>query len=535
MSSKRRNLLILAFVFGLIALSAVVILNQPTKLGLDLKGGVELVYEGTPTGQVEEVTGEDIERSINIIRERIDRLGVAEPEVSRLGNTQITVSLPDVTNAQRAIDQVGTTAQLYFYDWEPNLIGPEKVISGRPGQPPPRPVLKASEKRWEDVKRDPKKPQNAQLIAAGAYPTAYEAALLGSEQEPAKNCENCSVAKPRFYLFERKSPHELVAGPGAEPERPLRQPDRRKTAEERDRPRSSRRHHPGLRIPGRPRIRRAGPEHQAGLVRDQRRPGALGHRHHRPRTDPGEFSEPVVAFKFTDDGREAFHEVTRQIARRGESSSIGLLGGQNAEERSGHFAVVLDNEVETRPIVNYAENPDGIDGRTGAQISGGFHRHHRGAGPGDDPADRRPADQPEADQPDPGLGDARLPGARRRHQSGGHRPDPRGPLPAPLLPLPRPDRVDRARRLRGDLLRADQADPDHPDPAGHRRPGADDRGGGRLEHRHLRANKGGGARRADDVERDRRRLQTRDQRRSSTRTSSPCSPPSSSSSWRPRG
>ena len=33
---------------------------------------------------------------------------------------------------------------------------------------------------------------------------------------------------------------------------------------------------------------------------------------------------------------------------------------------------MLDNEVKTRPIINYAQNPDGIDGRTGAQISGGF-------------------------------------------------------------------------------------------------------------------------------------------------------------------
>ena len=34
---------------------------------------------------------------------------------------------------------------------------------------------------------------------------------------------------------------------------------------------------------------------------------------------------------------------------------------------------MLDNEVKTRPIINYAQNPDGIDGRTGAQISGGFN------------------------------------------------------------------------------------------------------------------------------------------------------------------
>ncbi|HEU4944232.1 MAG TPA: hypothetical protein VFT10_03635, partial [Solirubrobacterales bacterium] len=128
MARRRGNLFVLVFVLALIVVSGLVVASKPTRLGLDLKGGVELIYQGTPTGQVTEVRGEDIERSIDIIRERIDKLGVAEPEVSRLGTTEISVSLPDVTNAQRAIDQVGTTAQLYFYDWEPNLIGREKAI-----------------------------------------------------------------------------------------------------------------------------------------------------------------------------------------------------------------------------------------------------------------------------------------------------------------------------------------------------------------------------------------------------------------------
>jgi SecD/SecF fusion protein len=112
MGNRRRYLFVLAFVLGLVIASALVIANTSTKLGLDLKGGVELVYQGQPTGQVKEVTGEDIDRAIEIIRERIDQFGVSEPEVARLGTDQITVSLPDVDNAQRAIDQVGTTAQL---------------------------------------------------------------------------------------------------------------------------------------------------------------------------------------------------------------------------------------------------------------------------------------------------------------------------------------------------------------------------------------------------------------------------------------
>src|SRR5437764_307111 len=53
-----------------------------------------------------------------------DALGVSEPEIQRSGSDQISIGLPAVKNANRAEQQVGTTAQLQFYDWEPNLIGP---------------------------------------------------------------------------------------------------------------------------------------------------------------------------------------------------------------------------------------------------------------------------------------------------------------------------------------------------------------------------------------------------------------------------
>ena len=65
--------------------SALVIASKETKLGLDLKGGVELVYQGQPTGTATEVSGEDIEDSIEIIEKRINKLGVSEAEVARLG------------------------------------------------------------------------------------------------------------------------------------------------------------------------------------------------------------------------------------------------------------------------------------------------------------------------------------------------------------------------------------------------------------------------------------------------------------------
>jgi SecD/SecF fusion protein len=370
MGGRRRHLFVLLFVLGLVVVSAIVIVGKPTRLGLDLKGGVELIYQGTPTGQVTTVSSSDIDRSIEIIRERVDQLGVAEPEVSRLGEKEISVSLPDVTNAQRAIDQVGTTAQLFFYDWEPNLIGRERVIGGRPGpQPPSGPVQEADEE-WQQAGRSISQTENQRLIISGAYPTAYAAAKLASEQKPIENCDSCSTARSRFYLF-TKSTKKLIAGPEFAKEDLYLKP----TGEERP--------HKGLviEVPPGTIVVSEKPVDDTGQPIEDGEPGwyalkddpALsGTDIKNPKQEADELGQPNVAFQFTDQGQEAFQEVTRKIAQRGQAQSIGTVSGKAAEESSGHFAVVLDNEVKTRPIINFAENPDGIDGRTGAQISGGF-------------------------------------------------------------------------------------------------------------------------------------------------------------------
>lgn len=371
MGSRRRHAFVLAFVGLLVAISVVIIANEQTKLGLDLKGGLELVYEGQPTGQVEEVTGEDIERSIEIIRERIDELGVSEPEVSRLGTNQISVSLPDVTDAGAAIEQVGTTAQLYFYDWEPNLIGIQRAVGGNPGQQPPEEPLKRLTKLWEDAGRNTTSFENSQLIQSGAFPTAYDAAKLASEQEPVENCENCSANQPRYYLFEKESPHKLIAGPE------IREKDLYISPTGEERPKDG----IVVEVPEGTIVVSEKPNTEDGTVDETAQPGWYALKDDPALTgtditDPeqtySQFNQPQVSFKFTDDGRKAFQEVTRQIAQRGQAQAIGIPSNEQAAALSGHFAVVLDNEVKTRPIINFRENPDGIDGRTGAQISGGF-------------------------------------------------------------------------------------------------------------------------------------------------------------------
>src|ERR687892_2249892 len=122
MTNRTRNLSILGVVALLLVLAALVIvpgspLSKDTKLGLDLEGGIELVYEGRPTPKVPEVTPQALDDAIETIRKRTDNLGVSEPEIQRAGRDQISVGLPDVKNTDKAIEQVGTTAQLQFYDW----------------------------------------------------------------------------------------------------------------------------------------------------------------------------------------------------------------------------------------------------------------------------------------------------------------------------------------------------------------------------------------------------------------------------------
>ena len=130
MTDRRRNAFVLAIVVGLLIASLVVVFGFPgvtkpkkTTLGLDLKGGVELVYQGEPTAQ-SPVNSTSLSRAIDIIRQRVDALGVAEPEIQTTGDNEIDVALPAVKDATTAEQQVGEVAQLYFYDWEPNVIGP---------------------------------------------------------------------------------------------------------------------------------------------------------------------------------------------------------------------------------------------------------------------------------------------------------------------------------------------------------------------------------------------------------------------------
>jgi SecD/SecF fusion protein len=101
MSDRKRHGFVLLLVAGLLAASLVVIATQPTLLGLDLKGGVQLVYQAKPTPQ-SKVNQTSLNRAVDIMRQRVDQLGVSQPEIQTSGGNQISVGLPSVSNVARA-------------------------------------------------------------------------------------------------------------------------------------------------------------------------------------------------------------------------------------------------------------------------------------------------------------------------------------------------------------------------------------------------------------------------------------------------
>src|SRR5215210_6005499 len=196
MTSRTRNLTILGIVAVMLVLALLVIvpgtpLSKDTKLGLDLEGGIELVYEGEPTPQVPEVTPQSIDDAIETMRKRVDSLGVSEPEIQRAGARQISVGLPNVQNADRAREQVGNTARLQFYDWEPNLLTDKQVYAGSHALF--QAVEAASKQKGKAEQTDI--PPDSDLTAA--------------EADKANN-----TAKDRYYLF---GADELPIGPDKQP------------------------------------------------------------------------------------------------------------------------------------------------------------------------------------------------------------------------------------------------------------------------------------------------------------------------------
>ncbi|MDP4930436.1 MAG: hypothetical protein NWQ79_05600, partial [Ilumatobacteraceae bacterium] len=107
------NRRLLASLIGILLVAVVsvgftVASGDAPSLGLDLQGGASITLQ--PEGEYDAVA---LEVAVEIIRSRVDAIGVAEPEIIRQGDT-VVVNLPGVKEQQRALDIVGRTGDLHL-------------------------------------------------------------------------------------------------------------------------------------------------------------------------------------------------------------------------------------------------------------------------------------------------------------------------------------------------------------------------------------------------------------------------------------
>jgi SecD/SecF fusion protein len=403
MTDRRRNSIVLGVVGALLLLSLLIILPgapfaKKTQLGLDLRGGVELIYQAEPTPQVPKVTPQAVSDAINTIRKRTNALGVSESEVQQEGRDTVVVGLPGVKNAQRAEQQVGTTAQLQFYDWEPNIIGPDGKEEGEnPADPAaayqaantPSPGLLDAVKRAAKAKPLAEAndipaagPDVNELRAAGVNPNDKHAVEVFYDK---KN----DTSGKKYYLFNAND--QLLAGPEgnckdlvsdytdkAPPNpTPREKPATGQCAAELNK----------LGTSGPPANAKIYVVPQGIALVQAERPANLKNtkisggyyvieddselngsdiKDPKQNFDP-QTNEPIVTFNFTKKGRQAFARVTKRIAERGQQT---ILPGANNQQKFQHFAITLDDQIVSLAYIDFVQNPEGIDGRTGAQING---------------------------------------------------------------------------------------------------------------------------------------------------------------------
>jgi SecD/SecF fusion protein len=381
MTDRQRHGLILLLVAGLIAASAVIITQFPTRLGLDLKGGVELIYQGEPTPQ-SKVTPDSLSRAVQIMQNRVNQLGVAQPLIQTYGSNGIDVQLPDVKNTLLAEKEVGTTARLEFYDWEKNAITPNGQtvadqlatqdptalqISQGSGGLPPGATGAGSLPLYDAVKLASKQPEKISHDNARAGTEYY---LFGAPGSSACKTAAKDAGKPAL-----PGVHCLLAGPISVPA---------------STPMSAVRNQLSATLPqgvsfdegellsikqgtvvlqAAPLTFSHWPEFgsgQAGYFVLKDHVGLFGNEITSPQESTDQTGQPDVAFGLTSQGGSAFQRITAAIANRGQVNSLG------ASKLNQHFAVALDNQLVSVPSIDFQIYPDGITGGGGADITGGF-------------------------------------------------------------------------------------------------------------------------------------------------------------------
>lgn len=136
-----RNLVTLSIVMALFAFALIALIyplwgREAMRLGLDLQGGIHMVYQADFSSIEPGEEGEAIDGAVAVIERRINILGVAEPMIQKQGTDRILVELPGISEADKAKKLIGQTALIEFRelkikDGEEEWIPVTAVIGGQ--------------------------------------------------------------------------------------------------------------------------------------------------------------------------------------------------------------------------------------------------------------------------------------------------------------------------------------------------------------------------------------------------------------------
>ena len=348
MTNRRSHLILVGLILA--ALAGVAALGVPgspihkkVTLGLDLQGGLEVVLEAKPT-KGQKLDSSALDRSVSIMRQRVDKLGVAEPEIRKQGSNQIVIELAGVHDPAKAASIIGKTAQLELYDLETSVIGPSLTASGNPQETSSLyGLLSASQ---------------TQALAKSGQPDGYyafgknkvksvgpantRAAALQQAKQAKLKRPFTVLALPQNTVVTTCDSSEVVC-PGNLPQQGNSIP-----------PPPSGKSYYYLFI-NNPDLKRVddvkGVPELTGS--DLKLSGT------RQDFDPTT-NEPVVLMQFTGSGSHKFQEVTSEEYNR----------GRNRNGLPQHFAIVLDREIRSFPQIDPTKSDlaGGISGN--AEISG---------------------------------------------------------------------------------------------------------------------------------------------------------------------
>lgn len=279
----------------------------------------------TLTYEAAEPTDDGLAETAGVICDRLEARDL-DGQVAMAGDDAITVTLAREDARDFA---AGLTSQgsIYFYDFEPNVVPLTPAV--KPGEVTPGDL----EAQWT--------------------PSQLDAVDIAAQQQ-ASPCDDCSSPSPSFYLFDEDG--KRLAGPTSSKAGVLALAAVSSLSSDQELLEVP----PGT-IVASDETGNGGTTRYFVLNDDPALTGA-------DITDPVQgvdqaTNAPNVSFGFTDEGAAAFGDVTRDIAQHGLES-----GGGDPYS----LAIVVDDEIVSRPVIDPEENPDGIDGSSGAQISGGL-------------------------------------------------------------------------------------------------------------------------------------------------------------------